>query len=98
MIEKDFETQVVSNLQKRYPGSFVIKVNPHFIQGFPDRIFLYYNFWAAFDTKIAANSQKQPNQTYYIETLDKLSFATFVHPDNEMEFYNDIQRALEVRR
>jgi hypothetical protein len=98
MLEKKFEKDVVQNLLRLYPGAYVIKTNANHIQGFPDRIMLYYNFWVAFDTKRHAKSSRQPNQEFYIRALDKLSMAMFVSPENESEFYHGIQRALEARR
>lgn len=97
MIESQFEKQLVDKLKKMYPGAYVIKNNPNYIQGFPDRVFLYKNFWAAFDAKRDANAPIRPNQAYYIEKLDKMSFAMFVHPGNEEEFLYGLQRSLTTK-
>ncbi len=89
-----FERRLVDKLLDRYPGSYVLKNNPNYIQGFPDRIFLYKDFWAAFETKMHRDSSVQPNQAYYIDQLSRLSLAMFVHPQNEKEFLREIQYAL----
>jgi len=93
-----FERRLVDKLLDRYPGAYVLKNNPNYIQGFPDRLFLYRNFWAAFETKIHADASVQPNQAYYVEHLNDLSLAMFVYPENEKEFLREIQFALLRQR
>lgn len=92
-----FEKRLVNKLLDKYPGAYVIKNNPNYIQGFPDRIFLYKDFWAAFDTKAHAKANIQPNQEFYIKQLNRLSLAMFVHPQNEKEFLREIQYALQTK-
>jgi len=92
-----FEKRLVGKLLDRYPGAYVIKNNPNYIQGFPDRVFLYKNFWAAFETKAYAEANVQPNQEYYVKQLNRLSLAMFVHPQNEKEFLREIQYALQSK-
>ena len=76
---------------------YVIKNNPNYIQGFPDRIFLFKDFWAAFETKAHQDANVQPNQEYYVDQLNQLSLAMFVHPQNEKEFLREIQYALQLK-
>jgi len=95
LLEKQFESHLVTKLQKLYPGAYIIKNNPNYIQGFPDRLFLFGEFWAAFDTKKSINSPVRPNQKHYIRELNKMSFARFVSPETEEEFLYELQRALE---
>lgn len=94
VLESKFERKLVKKLERQYPGAYVIKTNPNHIQGFPDRIFLYNDFWAAFDAKRSRTASVRPNQRHYIEQLDHMSFGMFVYPENEEEFLNEIQRAL----
>jgi len=100
MAEKEsiFERKLVEKLEAMYPGAYVIKNNPNYRQGFPDRIFLYDNFWAAFDTKREASASHQPNQAYYIKRLNQMSLAMFVYPENEQEFLDAIQRSQQLAR
>lgn len=98
MKESEFEKQLVRELTVKYPGAYVIKNDPNYIQGFPDRLFLFNNFWAAFDTKRNRNSSLQPNQEFYIDRLNRMSLAMFVYPENKEDFLNEIQRALQFKR
>lgn len=96
--ESKFERKVVNRLMRDYPGAYVIKTYPGFVpQGFPDRVFLYYDFWSAFDAKRSPNAPIQPNQPYYIDQLNQMSHAAFVNPENEEVYYNEIQRALQSK-
>lgn len=96
-LESAFERRLVRELQDRYPGAVVLKNNPNYIQGFPDRLLLVEDFWAAFDAKRERGSNRQPNQAYYIDKLDRMSFGMFVYPENEVEFLTRLDQAIERR-
>lgn len=95
-VESAFEHDLVKDLERMYPGAYVIKNHPNYRQGFPDRLFLFGNFWAAFDTKRDASAPVQPNQEHYISRLNRMSFAMFVYPENKEEFLDEIQRQVNA--
>jgi hypothetical protein len=35
-------------------------------------------------------ARKQPNQEYYVDTLDKMSFSRFVFPENKDEVFEEL--------
>ena len=96
--ESKFERQLIAELEEQYPGAVILKNNPHFIQGIPDRLILFEDRWAAFDAKANAGSPRRPNQSYYIKLLDRMSYAKFVYPENAEEFLHELQQALRPRR
>lgn len=98
ILESEFERRLVKKLEQMYPGAYVIKNNPNYIQGFPDRLFLFNDFWAAFDAKRSPDAHVRPNQRYYINKLNEMSLAMFVYPENEEEFIYEIQQSLESKR
>ena len=67
-------------------------------QGFPDRLILFEDKWAAFDAKASNRSSHRPNQDYWVDLLDSMSFAAFVYPENKEEFFNDLQQAFRSNR
>ena len=98
MRESEFEFHVVKRLERSFPGAINLKIFPGYIQGFPDRIVLWNDRWAAYEVKKHQNAHKQPNQDYYINLLDRMSFGAYVYPENEEDFFNEIQRAFESIR
>lgn len=91
--ESKFETRLIAKLEHMFPGCYVIKQDSSFRQGIPDRLVLWRNMWAALEVKASANAVEQPNQSYYIEEFDRMSFAAFIYPENEEEVLSDLQRA-----
>lgn len=80
-------------------GCMLIKQDPNTsFQGVPDYIVLCNDKWGALETKAAHNSKRQPNQEYYVEKLDNMSFAAFAHPDNWQEVFDGLQEAFGVGR
>jgi hypothetical protein len=74
-----------------------MKTDSSYIQGIPDILVLYKNRWAALECKRSYNSTEQPNQRYYVDYLDRLSFASFISPETEEEVLDDLQQALRIR-
>ena len=91
-------TKLIKKINKLFPGSFVIKNDPRYIQGLPDIIILYKNMWAALEVKISSKAHVQPNQQHYVNTLGAMSFASFINPDNEGEVLSDLQQAFGTTR
>lgn len=93
MKESQFQSQLIKKLKKIFPGCVVLKNDPEYIQGFPDLTIFYNDRWAVLECKQSANSHHQPNQDFYISTLDAMSFGRFISPENEEEVLNDLQSA-----
>lgn len=96
--EKIFERHLIEELEELFPGAFVLKMFPGYIQGFPDRLIIYNDRWAAFEVKRTMHSRHQPNQAHYINLLDTMSYASFVYPENKEVFLHEIQRAFRISR
>jgi hypothetical protein len=96
--ERHYQLKLVRKLEQLLPGCVIIKNDPRGIQGMPDILILYLNTWAALEIKMAGNSAVQPNQEYYIDLLDDMSFASFINPENEEEVLGDLQHAFGVIR
>lgn len=92
MAENKYQRQLIKKLKILFPGCFILKNDPSYLQGVPDLILLYNDRWAMLEVKIKINASEQPNQRYYIERLSELSFAAFISPDNEEEVLYELQR------
>jgi len=96
--ESKFERHLTLQLERRFPGAIVLKNNAGLIQGFPDRLILFESWWAAFEVKPSPTASHRPNQDYYIDLLNRMSYANFVYPQNEEEFYHDLQQTFRTSR
>lgn len=85
MLESKFQSKLIKQIEERFPGAVVLKTDPTHIRSIPDRIVLYKDFWAALETKRSEDASKRPNQAYYVNLLDEMSFARFVNPQNKEE-------------
>lgn len=97
MRESTFQAAVIRELKSRLPGCIVLKNDPNYIQGFPDLLVLYGTRWGALECKVSMNSRIQPNQDYYVDALDEMSYASFICPDNKEDVLDEIQLALRPR-
>ena len=93
-LERDFQANLVKEIKKRFDGCIVTKMDT--IQGFPDLLILYENKWATLECKRSAKASKQPNQEYYVQKLDEMSFSRFISPENKEEVLSDLQQAFGV--
>ena len=79
-----------------FPGCMVLKNDPCYIQGIPDLMVLYRDKWASLEVKKTAKSHHQPNQDYYIEKMNDMSFARFIYPENKEEVLRELQHAFRA--
>src|SRR5690554_2555094 len=94
-LESKFQKEVISDLKKMFPGCIINKNDPNHIQGFPDLTILYKKKWATLECKRFAKAKKQPNQKYYVDLTDEMSFSRFIYPENKEEVLNELQQAFE---
>ena len=94
MLESKFQADLKKELKERFEGCIVIK-NESF-QGAPDLLILYKNHWAALECKQSSKSKRQPNQEYYVNVMNNMSYANFICPENKEEILNEIQRSFEI--
>jgi len=97
-LESIFKSKLIGELKERFPGAIILKNDPGYIQGIPDHIILFGSQWAAFEAKAFKGAHKRPNQTYYVDLLNEMSYASFVYPENKETFLNELQHALRPSR
>ena len=91
--ESQFQARLIQKLKVMFPGCIVLKNDANYIQGFPDLTVLWRERWALLECKRTSEAHKQPNQQYYIDRGNELSFARFISPENEEEVLYDLQQA-----
>ena len=96
MLENKFQSQLIKELKKIFPGCIVMKNDSSYIQGIPDLLILYKNKWASLEVKKSANASKRPNQQYYVDMMNKMSFARFISPENKKEVLDELRKTFKA--
>lgn len=97
-VESPFEAKLVSDLRKMFPGCLILKNDANYLQGVPDRLILFGDRWAALECKASATSRREPNQPYYVEYMNEMSYAAFIYPGNREQVLHELQLALRPPR
>ncbi len=88
--ESKFKSDVKKELKKRFPGCMLPRLDPTDIQGIPDQLVLYEDKWATLEFKRDAVASKQPNQEYYVNKMNDMSFSRFICPENKEEVLSEL--------
>lgn len=97
-LERDFQAKLIKEIKQIFKGCIVMKNDSSYIQGIPDLLILYRDKWAALEVKKSATASHRPNQEYYVELMDEMSYASFVYPENKEEVLYELQQTLFSRR
>lgn len=92
-LERDFQSNLIREIKELFPGCIVMKNDPDYIQGIPDLTILYNDRWATLEVKREVKASRRPNQDYYVNTMNKMSFSRFVSPENKEEILCELQSA-----
>jgi len=95
MLENKFQSKLRKELKNIFPGCIVTKADSGDIQGIPDLLILYKDKWAALECKKDARAKKQPNQKYYVDKMNEMSFSRFICPENKEEVLNELQQTFK---
>lgn len=96
MLESQFQSKLIKKLKKIFPGCLVMKTDPTYIQGLPDLLILFNDRWAVLECKKSGTAIHRPNQDYYVDRMNEMSFARFIYPENEEEILHDLQQAFKT--
>lgn len=94
-LESGFQDRLITDLENIFPGCMIMKLDSSYIQGIPDLLILYGDKWAVLECKKYASARRQPNQEYYVDMMNKMSFASFIYPENKEEVLYELQQAFE---
>ena len=95
MNENKFQANLIKEIKKRFSGCLVMKLDSSYIQGIPDLLVLYNNHWATLECKKSEVSSVRPNQRYYVNLMNKMSFSRFICPENMEVVLHELQQAFE---
>lgn len=90
--ENAFQSKLIKRIRNMFPGCIVLKNDANHIQGIPDLTILFNECWAMLECKMGNNAKRQPNQEYYINKANKMSFACFICPETEESVLKKLNR------
>lgn len=97
-LERDFQRDLIKELKDIFEGCIIMKNDSSYIQGIPDLIVLFNDRWAALEVKKSRTASHRPNQEYYVDKMDDMSFARFVYPENKEDVLDELQQTFFSRR
>lgn len=93
-LESGFQDRLISTLEAMFPGCMVFKMDQ--FQGLPDILILFGKKWASLECKKHSTAKRQPNQPYYVDLMNRMSFSRFICPENKEEVLNELQRSFKI--
>ena len=93
-LEAKYQSELIKKLKTKFPGIIILKNDPTYCQGIPDLLLLREKRWAFLECKRSIKAPHRPNQEYYIERLNVMSYAAFIYPENEEEIMHELEHAL----
>lgn len=97
-LEREFQLKLIKRLKDTFPGIHILKNDSSYRQGIPDLTLFYNDRWAVLEVKQSATADERPNQGYYVDMLNAMSYAAFIYPENEEDIFDDLQQAFRSRR
>ena len=93
--ENKYQAGLIKKIRNKYPDAIVLKVDSSYIQGIPDLLILLNGQWAALEVKKDPRAPYQPNQEYWIDTMNRMSFASDINPIKEEMVLYELERFFE---
>jgi len=96
--ENKFQADLKKELKDKFPGCIVTKLDSSDIQGIPDLLILHKKKWATLECKRDSKSSKQPNQEYYVDKMNKMSYSSFIYPENKEEVLIQLEKIFNTKK
>lgn len=96
--ESKYQHDLIEKIKDRFPNAFVLKNDPSYIQGIPDLTVLWEDKWATLECKKSKKDYEKdftPNQHIYVKKMDRMSFSSFIYPENEEEVLNEMEQSFK---
>ena len=94
-LESGFQDRLIAEIKEMFPGCMVFKMDQ--IQGIPDLLILYGKRWASLENKKSSTAKRQPNQEYYVDLMNRMSFSRFICPENKEEVLSELQKVFSKK-
>lgn len=98
MAENQYQAKLIRKLRRMFPGCEIEKADSQYQQGTLDLTIFNGPRWAKLEVKASRTSPLRPNQGYFVERFNDMSFAAIIYPENEEEVLSALEQALTPRR
>ena len=96
MKENKFQSDLIKEIKERFNGCIVTKLDSAHIQGIPDLLVLYKDKWATLECKRNGKASHRPNQEYYVNKMNEMSFSRFVYPESKEAVLDELQQSFKA--
>lgn len=93
--ENAYQAELIKTIRSILPGCIIQKLDPAYQQGIPDLLILFNDRWGTLEVKKSANEPFQPNQEFFIDQMNEMSFSSVIYPEIEEEVLRGLQQALQ---
>lgn len=100
-LESVYQAGLIKRIRTLLPDCVIQKLDTGYQQGIPDLLILWQDRWAILEVKRKQPRGPQdfePNQEWYIDLFNTMSFSACIYPENEDEVLDALQRQFKVRR
>lgn len=97
-LERDYQRKLIRKIELEFPGAMVLKNDSSYKQGIPDLLVLNGRGWAMLEVKKDQRSPLGPNQNYYLDLLNDMSYASCIYPEIEEVILDELQHTFESKR
>ena len=101
MLERDYQAKLIKKLRLRFQGIVILKNDSSYQQGIPDLSLFLDDQWAMLEVKPEkpkGPEDFEPNQPWWIEELNSMSFCACIYPENEEEVLDALQQLFTLER
>ena len=95
MLEANFKQKLIAELKERFPKCDIVFLSPENYQGIPDLAIFWKDKWAMLEGKREEDAPIRPNQRYWVDHFNEMSFCSFIYPENKEEVLNALERAFK---
>lgn len=95
-LEAEYQAALIKRLYRILPDPTIEKFDIR--QGYPDLLILCESWWGVLEVKPYAGADLQPNQDFYVQQFNTMSFGSFIWPEIEEEVIRGLQRSFETSR
>ena len=97
-LESKFKSDLIKELEYMFPGAIILKNDANSLPGIPDTLILYKYMWATLEAKKREDEPHRPNQDYYVDLLNRMSYSAFIYPENKERILNELQSTFGFSR